>query len=294
MAVVALADSAIELAHAPALPAGIAIRGFRCVLRVKQLDPVAGFLHSHQHAPAAHDFMLHPAWSAITGQPSGSDRRGDPAAVLLEQQLLLGLETYALQSSLGDLVEAALATPPSAGLAAALARRLAVIRLYAPSLLTLMHSRLAAEFGGDPDSELPNNRDYAFWFAEQLGRQLGVFYELRFLHDYLHQGIARWKPGHIYSLGKNNVSLMAEFPDLDTGIFLDCPDPEQLDSLFITRADYDALDSGFAEFHQHDVTAARQVVKTLAFVALDADPGGIVEAQRRFTTAYQRGTDAAA
>lgn len=293
VAVIALADSAIDLAHARSVPAGIAVRGFRCVLRVKQLDPIGGFLHSHQHAPAAHDFMLHPAWSAITGLPPGADRPDDPAAaaLALAQLLLVGLETYAGRSSLGELVGAALAPPPFDGLAAALARRLAVIRLYAPTLLALARTRLAVELGRDPDTERPGNRDYALWFAEALGRQLAIFYQLRFLHDYHHEGVARWNAGQIHSLGENNLTLLAEFPDLDTGIFLDRPDPEQLDCLFLAKADYDALAAGFTAFHQHEVAAARQVLQTLAFIALDGDPGGMIEAQRCFVAAYQRGRD---
>ena len=184
-----------------------------------------------------------------------------------------------------------MAPPPFDGLAAALARRLAVIRLYAPTLLALARTRLAIELGRDPDTERPGNRDYAMWFAEALGRQLAIFYQLRFLHDYHHEGVARWNAGQIHSLGENNLTLLAEFPDLDTGIFLDRPDPEQLDCLFLAKADYDALAAGFATFHQQEVAAARQVVQTLAFIALDGDPGGMVEAQRCFTAAYQRGRD---
>jgi hypothetical protein len=278
----------------PPIPGCIVVRGFRCVLRVKQLDPIGTFLHSHQHAPAAHEFMLHPAWSSVAGLPPWTDRPDDPAVALLVQQLLLGMETYAVRCSLGELVAAALAPPPSVAMAGALARRLAVIRLYAPRLLELARSRLAVELGRDPATERPSSREYAMWFAVSLGRQLATFRRLRFLHDYHQEGMVRWSAAQIHTLGENNLSLLAEFPDLDTGIFLDGPDPEQLDSLFLTRADYDVLDAGFAAFHQRDVAQAREVVQTLAFIALDGDPGGIMEAQGRFATTYDREVEAAA
>ena len=292
-AVIALADLVIDVPGLPPIPAGIVVRGFRCVLRVKQLDPVGTFLHSHQHAPAAHEFMLHPLWSSVAGLPPWADQPDDPAAALLVQQLLLGMETYAIRCSLAELVAAALAPPASVAMAGALARRLAVTRLYAPRLLELARSRLAIELGRDPATERPSNREYAMWFAESLGRQLATFRKLRFLHDYHQEGTARSSAAQIHTLGENNLSLLAEFPDLDTGLFLDQPDPEQLDSLFLTRADYDVLDAGFAAFHQRDVVEARDVVQTLAFIALDGDPSGIMEAQGRFAAAYERSVEGA-
>jgi hypothetical protein len=280
VAVIALGDAKLNLSHARDIPAGIAVRGFRSVLRVKQLDPVAPFLHSHQHAPAAHDFLLHPALDAFAPSP--------PGTALHAQKTLLGLETYAINCSLSGLVAAALAPPPYAGLAAALVRRLAVIRAYAPRLLDLACSRLAVELRRDPATERPGRRDYALWFAETLGRQLAVFRRLRFLHDYHQPGVARWTDGQMHSLGENNLTLLAEFPDLDTGIFLDAPDPETLDCLFLTRADYEALSAGFEAFHQRDIAETRIVVRTLAFIALDGDAAGLAEVEARFAAAYHQ------
>ena len=294
VAVIGLAESAIDLEHAQSIPAGIAVRGFRCVMRVKQLDPIVAFLHSHQHAPAAHDAMMHARWSRVLGLPAGAERPDDPAAAVMAQQLLLGLETYAARCSLAELAAAAFAPPPFAGLAAALTRRLAAIRQYAPHLLALVRTRLAVELNRDPVTDRPGNREYTEWFAETMGTQLAIFRKIRFLHDYHHEGVARSTPGQIYSLGENNVSLMAEFPDLDTGIFLDRPDPAQLDTLFLTRADFDVLADGFPAFHQRDVAEAMTVARTLAFVALDGDPGGIIEAERRFSAAYHRELDSGA
>lgn len=290
VAVIGLRDAAIDLPHAAGVPAAIAVRGFRCVLRVKQLDPVGPFLHSHQHAPAAHDLLLHPGWDAAT-----ANRRAEvaPDAALLEQKTLVGLETYAQACSLGQLTRHALAPPPYAGLHAALARRLGILRLYAPTLIGLARARLATELGRDPAREAPDNRAYATWFAETIGRQLATFHRLRFLHDYHHCGVARTKPGTMHSLGENNVSLLAEFPDLDTGIFVDRYDAAQADALFLTRADHDVLASGFTGFHLRDVAAAREVVQTLAFVALDGDASGIARALAAYDAAYARGLEAA-
>jgi hypothetical protein len=188
----------------------------------------------------------------------------------------------------------ALMPPPDAGLGEARARRLALVRLYAPLLLGLARARLAVELGRDPETERPDNRFYAAWFADCLGRQLATFHRLRFLHDYHHPGVARTTPGSLHSLAENNVSLLAEFPDLETGIFVDGFDQAQADTLFLTKADYEVLEENYAAFHAIEVARARAVVLTLAFVALDGDPAGIAAALQDFDAAYAGGLEAKA
>jgi hypothetical protein len=289
VAVIGLRDDVIRVPHAPEIATAIMVRGFRCLLRVKQLDPVGHFLHSQQYTPAAHALMLHPFWHGPVARPAA-----DPLVAWQEQQTLAGLEAYAQTAALGELALHALMPPPDAGLGEARARRLALVRLYAPLLLGLARARLAVELGRDPETERPDNRFYAAWFADCLGRQLATFYRLRFLHDYHHPGVARTTPGSLHSLAENNVSLLAEFPDLETGIFVDGFDQAQADTLFLTKADYEVLEENYAAFHAIEVARARAVVLTLAFVALDGDPAGIAAALQDFDAAYAGGLEAKA
>ena len=119
-----------------------------------------------------------------------------------------------------------------------------------------------------------------------LGRQLATFRRLKFLHDYHHPGVARTSAGSLHSLSENNVSLLAEFPDLETGIFVDRPAKEQLDTLFLTAADHDVLKENYGAFHAMERSYARSIVQTLAFVALDGDATGITSAVRDFEASY--------
>jgi hypothetical protein len=289
VAVIGLPGCVIRVPHAPEIEAAVVVRGFRCMLRVKQLDPVGHFLHSQQYTPAAHALMLHPFWDA-----PGARRAADPLVAWQEQQTLAGLEAYAQTAALGQLAVHALMPPPDAGLGEARARRLALVRLYAPVLLGLARARLAVELGRDPESERLDNRFYAAWFADCLGKQLATFRRLRFLHDYHHPGVARTTEGTLHSLSENNVSLLAEFADLETAIFVERFDQAQVDTLFLTRADYEVLEDNYAAFHAVEVARARSVVLTLAFVALDGDPAGIAAALQGFDAAYAHGLEATA
>src|SRR5260370_11235517 len=117
VAVIGLPGCVIRVPHAPEIEAGVVVRGFRCMLRVKQLDPVAFFLHSQQYTPAAHALMLHPFWDA-----PGARRVADPLAAWQEQQTLAGLEAHAQTAALRQLAVHALMPPPGAGLGEARAR----------------------------------------------------------------------------------------------------------------------------------------------------------------------------
>ncbi len=276
-AIATLAGDSIDVPGIGRLQAAIVVRGFRCVLRVKQLDPIGTFYHSLQHAPLAHDFLTHGLWDRVTPGPA-------------RQNLLMALEAYAAAASLSGLV----APPADPAFAHARARRLAAVRLYAPMVLEMARARLAVELGRDPETEAPDTVAYVHWFAATLGRQFGRFRALRFLHDYHQPSIGRAGPAWLYSLGENNVTLLAEFPDLDTGIFLDRYDAAQCDEVFLTRAEFDALSDGFDAAHARDVAAGRGVVRTLAFVALDGDPAGMAAADRAFYAAYDQDLEHAA
>jgi hypothetical protein len=276
-AIATLADDTIDVPGVGRIRAAIVVRGFRCVLRVKQLDPIGCFYHSIQHAPLAHDFLTHPLWDRLAG---GSAR----------QNLLMALESYAAASSLAGLM----APPADMNAARARARRLETVRLYAPMVLEMVRARLAVELGRDPETQAPDNAEYVQWFAGSLGRQFAQFRRLRFLHDYHQPGIGRASPAWLYTLGENNVTLLAEFPDLDTGVFVDRYDAEHMDEVFLSRSDFTALADGFAQSHARDVEAGRTVLRTLGFVALDGDAAALREADRTFDRAYAEALDRAA
>jgi hypothetical protein len=268
-AIATLADDTIDVPGVGRIQAAIVVRGFRCVLRVKQLDPIGCFYHSIQHAPLAHDFLTHPLWDR---QASGPAR----------QSMLMALEAYAAASSLAGLV----APPAGMDAARARARRLETVRLYAPMVLEMVRARLAMELGRDPETAAPSNTEYVKWFAATLGRQFATFHRLRFLHDYHQPGIGRASPAWLYTLGENNVTLLAEFPDLDTGVFVDRYDAEHMDEVFLSKSDFAALAENFPQAHARDVAAGRAVLRTLGFVALDGDAAGLRDADRAFDSAY--------
>jgi len=268
-AITTLADDTIDVPGVGRIQAAIVVRGFRCVLRVKQLDPIGCFYHSIQHAPLAHDFLTHPLW----------DRQANGPA---RQSMLMALEAYAAASSLAGLV----AAPANMDAAYARARRLETVRLYAPMVLEMVRARLAVELGRDPETAAPSNSEYVQWFAATLGRQFAQFHRLRFLHDYHQPGIGRTAPAWLYTLGENNVTLLAEFPDLDTGVFVDRYDAEHMDEVFLSKSDFAALADNFPQAHARDVAAGRAVLRTLGFVALDGDAAGLRDADRAFDSAY--------
>jgi hypothetical protein len=268
-AIATLADDTIDVPGVGRIQAAIVVRGFRCVLRVKQLDPIGCFYHSIQHAPLAHDFLTHPLWDRLAGGPA-------------RQNLLMALEAYAAASSLAGLV----APPADMDAARARARRLETVRLYAPMVLEMVRARLAVELGRDPETAMPSNVEYVQWFAATLGRQFAEFHRLRFLHDYHQPGIGRAAPAWLYTLGENNVTLLAEFPDLDTGVFVDRYDAEHMDEVFLSKSDFAALADNFPQAHARDVAAGRAVLRTLGFVALDGDAAGLRDADRAFDSAY--------
>jgi hypothetical protein len=277
-AIVDLPGDHIMMPDRTVSPAVLIVRGFRCVLRVKQLDPIACFYHSIQHAPQIIDALLDPVWDAPGTPPDGTlallpfalDRYG-PAADDLRRVL--------------DVTRPPWAWTPADD--AARMRRLRVIDAYAPLLLDVAKGRLAVELGRDPMEEPLSDGEYVTWFAATLGRQLGIMHRLRFLHDYHHPGISRYTPSWQYTLTENNVTLLAEFPDLDTGIFVDRFDAAIADELQLSRADIDVLRAGYEAFHLDDVHAARSVTASLALIALHGDRDEEAQAGLRFQQAYE-------
>jgi hypothetical protein len=246
LAIIGLDTEGIEMPDGTLSPSALIVRGFRSAYRVKQLDPLICCLHSIQHTPLVYEYLLEslPVHALQNRFLDGGER----LASQLEAQL-------ASQESLRLLVGARDQSPSEME-----RLRLRAIEDYAPMLLRVARTRLALELGAGDVPEL----DYLRWFAASVGRQLRKWRDLRFLHDYHHPGVSRWSPGHLYTLGENNVTLLAEFPDLDTGIFVD-DDPEKLHTdLQLFARDVDVLRGNYTVFHGRDVAAAQTVVITLA------------------------------
>ena len=169
----------------------------------------------------------------------------------------------------------------------ALSRRLQILRAYAPLPVKLCRIRLAYELGRDPESELPSEFEYVCWFAASMGQQLARMRRGRFLHDYHHEGVSRYKPGWVNTLVDNNVTLMAEFPDLDTGIFLDREDPSMREELQLTLQDFAALVDGYELAHSRELEITRSIVDTLTSIVSHGDADWLATARAHFSRAYE-------
>ena len=169
------------------------------------------------------------------------------------------------------------------------AARIAAIDAWAPQLLRPVGARLALELQLDRDV---TTGEYLRWFAGCVGSQLATWRRLRFLHDYHHPGVGRWRPDHLYTLGENNVTLLAEFPDLDTGVFVDDDEEYLARATQLTPGDVAVLREGFSHFHARDVTAAETVVRTLAHLTCRNDPGMVTKALQDYHAAYAAARDA--
>jgi hypothetical protein len=264
-AIIVLPEEQITMPDDSLSPAAIVVRGFRCVLRVKQLDPVAGFYHSIQHAPLVAEAVLQAAGTAV------------PPADTAD--ILLALDEYcAAPDDIRRLVLGRSAAGPSEQ---ARNLRLSLIHAHAPVLLELARRRLARDLGAGITL-----RDYVEWFAISLGRTLARWRALRFLHDYHQPGIGRSAPA--FTLVENNVTLLGEFPDLDTGLFVDDPPGRVGAELQLSPSELQQLRHGFSEFHLREVAACRAVAATLAAIALPSSGRPADEAMHCFDAAYAR------
>jgi len=157
---------------------------------------------------------------------------------------------------------------------------------YAKILLPIARLKVAEELGRDPNTEPVSNHEYIAWFADQMGRQLGLMKKLRFLHDYrVAQPECR---DDSHSLGETNVTLLAEFADLDTGILTDRQSRTTLDEVLISKGDFTTLQEEFEAFHEQDVSRAKIIVTSLAVIASEGDMTISAEAAECFSQAYEK------
>ncbi|MEV6005934.1 hypothetical protein AB0M29_03940 [Streptomyces sp. NPDC051976] len=276
LAVIGLPDESLRMPDGTLSPAAMILRGFRSLFRVRQLDPVAPFYQSLQHASVLGTALLPPHLDV------GLAAEHSPEA------LLRALDTYA--DGFDD-VRRVLWPRPAADAAdeAARAIRRALVAAYAPVLLDVVRRRLAVELGRDPDADPVHTSEYVAWFAATMGRQLALWHGLRFLHDYHQPGLSR--PSGLVTLVESNVTLLAEFPDLDTAIFVD--DAADAAALQLTPRDVAVLRAGFEHFHAREVESARAVVRTLSLAVSGCDTSTAGWADALFTDAYTTARGAA-
>jgi hypothetical protein len=252
-----------------ATEAGVALRGFRSVLRVRSLDPAAVFYQSVQHAPLMGEAILQRARNA------GLALDGSDATILRDLDRLVG--------GFDDMRRLLWPSAVQNGTSPGIALRRWLVAQYAPCVVETICARLALELGRDPGIQPVSDNEYVSWFAATLGEQLALWRRHRFLHDYHKPGIERYSG--LMTLVESNVTLMAEFPDLDTAVFVD--DDEGAQSLQLTARDLNVLRDGYAEFHVREREAARAVVKSLACAVQRCDADACELADAVFDNAYR-------
>lgn len=282
VAIISLPGETIEMPDATTSPAVLIVRGFRSVMRVKQLDPVSSYYHSLQHSPQLVSYLMSEAWEPLR------ELAGDPlSGSMLRQSLMVAFDRY---GPAGDDVSRIVSTLPFADIldAAARHRRRQIIYRYAPAVLSVVTSRLSQDPAWNCACDPPTEEQYVRWFARTLGRQLGIMRQQGFLHDYHHPGVSRFSPNWVYTLVENNVTLLAEFADLDTGFFVHDANPEMLDEIQLTSQDAKVLRDGFPKYHLADQRAAMRIVRTLSSIVFRNDTSRIGWAESEFTDAYSR------
>jgi len=258
-------------------PAALMVRGFRTLFRVKQLDPCAGLLLSSQHRPLILTWLMNSDDETLL-RAANPDR---------SEAMALSGTTQSLRSLLGFGTHKEGWIPAMSHNRTILERRRQLITSYAPILLEHAKNSLATELGRDPVRERITDSQYVTWFAQTLGKQLAKMRRARFLHDYHQPGISRYTPSWIYTLCETNVTLLAEFPDLDTAIFLDKNDSETLDELLITSREFSILQNNYQEFHRRDYRESRHVTATLAAIVFHQDRAMERMAIAEFDSAYE-------
>lgn len=268
-------------------PAVVMVRAFRCVLRVKQLDPVGSFYHSVQHGATLGALLLEEATR------EANRALGAWTADATRQVSRVGHDLSLLGPAADDfarLVETTGASHGDERRGRELRQRL--LRRYAPNLFRVARGRISRELGRDRSSDCLSTERYVLWFAQSLGRQLARMRLARFLHDYHHPGVSRYHPNWLYTLVEHNVTLAAEFADLETSVFVDDPTGSIQDTLQLSSRDIATLRDGYESFHQEDWAMARRVVRSLAAAAVCAheSTGALLEqAVAAYEAAYCNG-----
>jgi hypothetical protein len=249
--------------------AAILVRGAKMNLRVQQLDPLHGFFHNQKlFAPmmeilrTSNEFLTIELKDGVNGEE-----------ILQEACKHLDIRAIACR----DRYENRKST-----LALLLGRRLRLryLKDFAPLAIKLAKQRLASELGLDRDIA---DLEYARWFAETLGTQLALMRDARFLFDY--------RPGRepriANALHESQISLLCEFHDLDTGIFLDS---DETDGVLLTNDQLSELRANFETHHKAELKEASGIVKTLSLIACHENEEDVLATLAAFQDAYEATT----
>jgi hypothetical protein len=240
----------------------IMIRAFRNVLRVKQIDPIAGFYHSLQHSALVSSIIIEDMACFLGYNTCAPDYRQ------VDKLSRAGADLESFSAAADDFFK--IVKPGfSYSVTRAQHYRQQIIKKYCASIFDLARERVAAETGGPLTV-----KEYLEWFAGCFGKQMRLVKEHGFLHDYHHPGIGRYTRDWIYTLVEHNITLSAEFADLETGVFVHAPEEEIRNNLQLTKEDVLLLRKKFADFHTTDYVKARRIIQSLAYAAAC---GGLID-----------------
>lgn len=275
-AIYKIGGSMVRMLDGSGSPAVIMVRGFRSGCRVKQLDPIASFLHCAETAAVVSACVLEPiaqearSFLEVSEMLSRYGRFGPAADDVAE---LLGLTSSWEETKRPCPVRDF---------------RIDLVARYARLLLTWAAGRQGFPIG-DRKTHATAIRDHAIWFCRELGRQLRQFKLHGFLHDYHHPGVSRYSPNWLHTLVENNVTLAAEFADLETALFVGMDDAYLEQALQLTSADLRLLRSNFNSCHEKDVLHACRIADTIAAISTIASAAGegfALSCRKAFTQAY--------
>ncbi len=253
--------------------AAILVRGAKMNLRVQQLDPLHGFFHNEKlFGPMMEILRTRDEFLAIDLKDGANGEEIlQEACKHLDIRAVVCRDRYENRQSTSALL---------------FGRRLRLryLQEFAPLAIKLAKQRVASELGVDRDI---TDLEYAMWFAKALGIQLALMRDARFLFDY--------RPGRepriANALHESQISLLCEFHDLDTGIFLDS---DETDGVLLSETQLSELRANFKNHHQAEVKEALGIVKTLSLIACHEKEEDVLATLAAFRDAYEPTTSRSA
>jgi hypothetical protein len=249
------------------VPAALLVRGFRTVLRVKQLDPLANLMMSRSW------------WRSI---------QDDISPPVTQRSRLAGVTRVGCSCYVPSVMLGAWPGRRCDGASRCFQRRWQRVRDGSPRVLEFARARLSVEDGRDPATELMSTEEYSLHFAAIMGAQLARLRQLRVLHDYrVLRGPWQDSRSVVNSLGDTNVTLAGELADLDTAIAVDEAACE--DTLLISRDERRNLAAQFDDLHAIEAGLASGICRTVALIAFDGAQRAADTAATAFWDAYKTG-----
>jgi hypothetical protein len=243
------------------IPVALLIRGFRSVLRVKQLDPIASLMQSRRHVDSVQQQLRTESVRDLGIPPTLGRCRCETPTFLLTQC-------------------------PRRRTCNVL-RRLHIAKA-APAIVWAARERLAFELTGETAADAISEAEFASWFSKTLGEQLGVLANLRMLHDYRPVVLRGANPAErVNSLSDTNVTLAAELADLDTTILVGDDESYNHEVFGLSRSQQQELRTRFATFHEREVARARSIARALTMIAVPRDPAAVRHSDRAFDSGYR-------